>query len=395
MLRVAIVGCGISGPAAALFLKRLDAEITVFDKVEHLRPIGAGFLLQPAGLNVLDALGLASSLIQKGAPIAALHGINHKGKLVLDLRYSDLVDYHMGLGMHRAVLYAEFYKAIQAHDIHLVHPCQVIQIEERAEQIFLRDNLEHQHGPYDCVIIADGTHSKLRYCVHDHIKIKPYAWGALWSIFKDSSGHFQDILEQRYRSTGIMAGVLPIASEDQSPLCSFFWSLKLSNWVQWKCTPFHLWQEQILAFWPELESLFDACYTQDHFALATYSDIRMYPWHRDRIVVIGDAAHGMSPQLGQGANLSLIDAQVLFECMSHYPVKEAFKQYSQKRKAQINYYQAASHFVTPWFQSSSRTMGFMRDLLHGLFCKTPIIRQQMLLTLACMKTGYWTSMPLD
>ena len=58
MLRIAVIGCGIAGPAAALFLRRLDAEVTVFDKVPNLCPVGAGFLLQPAGLDVLNQLKL-------------------------------------------------------------------------------------------------------------------------------------------------------------------------------------------------------------------------------------------------------------------------------------------------------------------------------------------------
>ena len=111
--------------------------------------------------------------------------------------------------------------------------------------------------------------------------------------------------------------------------------------------------------------------------------------------MIGDAAHGMSPQLGQGANLGLIDAKVLFECIKNFSIPEALAQYSLARKAQLRYYQQASRFVTPWFQSSSSSMGILRDLVHGMLCKTPIIKQQMLLTLACMKTGYFKSTALD
>jgi 2-polyprenyl-6-methoxyphenol hydroxylase-like FAD-dependent oxidoreductase len=395
MLKIGIIGCGIAGPAAALFLRSLDAEITIFDKVSDLKPIGAGFLLQPAGLDVLNHLGLAEELIDKGALIEGLYGKNHRGKTVLDLRYRDLVPYHMGLGMHRAVLYEALLNKMKALHITIKNPCKITHIENSTTHVILKDEQGHSFGPFDCVIIADGSNSTLRTQVLNHIKCMPYEWGALWAIAIDKEQQFNTILEQVYQGTEKMAGILPMGYQEQQLLLSFFWSMKRSQFNAWKNTPFSVWKEQVIQLWPKLTPLFDQFNSHDQFALASYSDIRVYPWHNKRVVVIGDAAHGMSPQLGQGANLSLIDAKVLFECLSKEPVQDALTTYTQTRKSQLNFYQTANHFVTPWFQSSHFMMGFLRDLLHGTFCKTPILKKQMLLTLACMKTGYFSSTPLN
>ena len=395
MLKIAVVGCGIAGPPAAIFLKFLNAEITVFDKVEHLKPVGAGFLLQPAGLDVLNTLGIAKPLVKRGASIVGICGKNHKDKVVLDLSYPDLVSHHMGLGIHRAVLYEELSRKMTESNIRIINSCEISTLENNEDDAWLTDSNGNRYGPYDCIIIADGTRSHLRASLPSKINVKPYEWGALWAICKDRGHQFNNVLEQVYKHTEIMAGILPMGFEDEQLYISFFWSLQRSQFNSWLKTPFPIWKKQVIDIWPKLAPLFEQLTSHKDFAFASYADVKMYPWHHKRTVIIGDAAHGMSPQLGQGANLGLIDAKILYECLSQYPVHQALALYTHRRKAQLKFYQTASRFVTPWFQSSSQMMGKFRDMFHGAFCRTPILRHQMLLTLACMKTGYLTSTPLD
>ncbi|MEO1293636.1 MAG: FAD-dependent oxidoreductase, partial [Pseudomonadota bacterium] len=88
-MQIGIVGCGIAGMAAALFLARQGHAVTLFERFERARPLGAGFLLQPTGMGVLASLGLLPQILSKGAPIDRLHGRTTGGHLVCDLRYAD------------------------------------------------------------------------------------------------------------------------------------------------------------------------------------------------------------------------------------------------------------------------------------------------------------------
>jgi 2-polyprenyl-6-methoxyphenol hydroxylase-like FAD-dependent oxidoreductase len=80
------------------------------------------------------------------------------------------------------------------------------------------------------------------------------------------------------------------------------------------------------------------------------------------VLVMGDAAHGTSPQLGQGANLALIDAVTIAHCVRvARDADAALVLYERMRRAHVAYYQLTSRALTPAFQSHSRVMAWLRD----------------------------------
>src|SRR5690349_7764580 len=104
-MRIAIVGYRVAGIAAAIFLRRQGHEITHFEQAEDPSPIGAGFLLQPTGLAVLDALGLREAALACGAKIAQIIGGDRRGRPILNLRYGALAPESFGLGIQRGSLF--------------------------------------------------------------------------------------------------------------------------------------------------------------------------------------------------------------------------------------------------------------------------------------------------
>ena len=88
--QVDIVGYGTGGQAAALALARAGHQIQVFERVPDPGPVGAGFLLQPTGLQALWRLGLLEAACALGAPVARLHGETAEGRAVMDMRYAGL-----------------------------------------------------------------------------------------------------------------------------------------------------------------------------------------------------------------------------------------------------------------------------------------------------------------
>ena len=128
--RVAIVGSGTAGAATALFLSRLGHEVTLFEKVEHPAAIGAGIMLQPSGMRVLQELGLENDILQLGAIVERLHATTSRGKVVLDLHYRDLAKEHYGVGLHRGVLFQTLYNGVQAQPINIETGADICEITE-------------------------------------------------------------------------------------------------------------------------------------------------------------------------------------------------------------------------------------------------------------------------
>lgn len=135
----------------------------------------------------------------------------------------------------------------------------------------------------------------------------------------------------------------------------------------------------------------DQFQTVDDLTFAQYSDTIMSQWHADRLVFIGDSAHCTSPQLGQGANLGLIDALTLAACVREgEAVNHGIAAFTKRRKDHVGFYQMASRWLTPFFQSDLAAAGWLRDRTFGWLCRTPYVRTEMLRTLSGIKTGLFT-----
>ena len=129
---------------------------------------------------------------------------------------------------------------------------------------------------------------------------------------------------------------------------------------------------------------------------ASYRHVSLPRWNAGPVLFIGDAAHGTSPQLGQGANLGLVDAHTLATVLSNSPdLLSAFLLFERRRDSTVRYYRQASHLLTPFFQSRLAPLGWLRDAFMGWACHVPGVRPLMGSTLAGTRRGWLSSSPLD
>ncbi|MGB2060655.1 MAG: FAD-dependent oxidoreductase, partial [Alcanivorax sp.] len=125
---------------------------------------------------------------------------------------------------------------------------------------------------------------------------------------------------------------------------------------------------------------------QDQLLPATYRDVIMHRWGENRLGIIGDAAHAMSPQLGQGANMALLDARAIGQAVAESDAwPQVWRHYHRQREPQIRFYQRMSRWLTPAFQSHSRTVSRGRDLFFPVMERVPWLRIQMVKTVAGLK----------
>ena len=143
---------------------------------------------------------------------------------------------------------------------------------------------------------------------------------------------------------------------------------------------------------PEAESFLQQVESHEQLKIAKYHDVIMPYWHCERAAVLGDAAHALSPQLGQGVNLALQDAQCLANCMEEASdLSAALANYSKRRKRQVKFYQFATRSLTPFFQSDLDGLAVLRDFAFPIATKSKWIRKQMTLSMAGYKDGIFSS----
>ncbi len=394
-LNTAVIGCGIGGQAAALFLSRAGHQVTVFEGFATPKALGAGLLLQPTGQAILDKLGLLGEILGAGARVERLYGTNRAGRDVLDLSYADENTDWFGIGIHRGVLFSALHDEVSRSGIHLCTDSQVLSFTQDGSQAIL-ELADRSQGGFDLVVVAEGGSLRLPPNIWVRSKSVPYPWGALWTLCPDPEGRFPHTLRQYYDRASVMIGVLPIGHNPSdpsgSPNVSFFWSLKAAELQRWRGNDLDSWKDDVRRYWPEADYLLCSITSDEQLLPATYRDNVMWPWNVGRVVYIGDAAHCTSPQLGQGANLALVDAYVLSETLTGRratpeTIPRALTDYSRRRRDHISYYQLASRLLTPFFQSEGRALAVLRDAFLGPFCRFPPTRSFMVRTLAGVHKG--------
>src|SRR5262249_5751419 len=139
------------------------------------------------------------------------------------------------------------------------------------------------------------------------------------------------------------------------PVVSMFWSIRADRVDAWRAEGLERWRKRVLALEPRAEPILATLSDLRTVLFSRYRDVAMYPWHGDRIVFIGDAAHATSPQLGQGANLALVDAMTLADVFAaEASVDAALARYTRERRRHLAFYQFATRALTPFFQGDSR-----------------------------------------
>lgn len=361
---IAVAGCGPAGLAAAL-LARDGHSVRLFEEFEAPRPIGSGLMLQPTGLAVLRRLGLAEAAIAAGARIERLFGlVRPSGRKVLDVRYEWLAGGLFGVGIHRAALFELLYEAVRGAGV----PIETSRLVAGTETTAGRRRLVFADGrrsdAFDLVVDCLGATSPLS------ASGRPLAYGALWASLDWPAGSAFDgaALEQRYRRANRMVGVLPVGKPPGAaqPQAAYFWLLRGDGYEAWRREGLEAWKAEALELWPETAPLLDQIDSTDRLTFARYAHRTHRSPAEPALIHIGDSWHSTSPQLGQGANMALLDAWALAVALGEEDgVADALARAVRLRRSHVRLFQALSALFTPAYQSDSRLLPLLRDRLVG------------------------------
>jgi 2-polyprenyl-6-methoxyphenol hydroxylase-like FAD-dependent oxidoreductase len=308
---------------------------------------------------VLNALGVGERALGYGEVIHRMQGYEAASKRkVLNVTYDGGKHRRFGLAMHRASLFDCVYHAAQTAGATLISATAISGTTLTNNARFLQAG-DTSLGPFDQVIDATGVDSVL-----SPLRATTLPYGALWGVVDTpKSAVTPHTLAQIYRKASTMVGILPVGTlpGNATHKTALFWSLPHDGYDQWRANPFEHWQAQAALLWPAFAPYAAQLQSRDALTMARYSHGTLRTPIADRLVFIGDAAHRTSPQLGQGANMALLDAMALADNLRHQPIDAALQSYALARRWHVRTYQLMSQVFTPFYQSDSTVLRVTRE----------------------------------
>ncbi len=321
-LRVIVVGGAIGGCTTALLLARAGAHVTVVERVAHPRAVGAGIAIAANGQAVLDGLGLAPAL--EHAPLVR-NGrvVDGRGRVLLEPMQA-MPPMRM---LRRATLSTVLLDAIAAEPrITARFGSEVLAVNADGH-LRARSPEGEIELSADLIVAADGAHSAVRAALDFGARVSeegiPYVRALV------PAGLARE--EEAWTAAGIFGsfavdhGTYVYASAGTTPLRSAVAARDLEAF-----------RDAWARAYPAARALLVPLKRWDELLLNTVVQVHCARWSVGRVTLLGDAAHAMAPNLGQGANSAMVDAAVLVESLRrHDDLPDALRAYEARRRPAV------------------------------------------------------------
>jgi 2-polyprenyl-6-methoxyphenol hydroxylase-like FAD-dependent oxidoreductase len=325
--RVIIVGAGIGGAALAAALQRLGLAALVLERAPRLGEVGAGLGILPNAVRALDALGVSRKLYTNAGPFRRFRICNQHGAELREIDFEAAFRRISGAGyvLHRAALHAAILERVDPETLRTGACVTAIEQDDAGVRVHVEGEATPISG--DLLVGADGLQSVVRrYVLGDGPP--RYAGETI----------FRGIAEADLDPPDVCREVLGAGQR------AAFYDMGAGRCYWWATSPFPegtriaeaergAYLEERFARWPfGLPALF----ARTPSARILQNDIFDRPpaprWHRRRVVLLGDAAHPTTPNLGQGACLAIEDAVVLARAVARSDdCERAFSHYYRVR----------------------------------------------------------------
>ena len=372
MESIAILGGGIGGLCTAIGLQQAGYEVTIYEGAPELKALGAGLVLSVNSILALRQLGLDEVVQSVGYAFEQVTLLDQQGRPINQTDMQSVATLYgaSNFSVHRADLQAVLVSQLAPDTLHIGKKC--VDVDQSKNQVTLLFEDGHR-ATANALIAFDGIHSVVRQKYLPQVTLR-YAGYTCWrAVVPYSFHHYPKRFSETWGRRGRF-GIVPLTDH------RVYWfatlnanrnDARLRDYtvadLQHNFRNYHAPITDILTHTAEGQLLWND--------ILDFKPIKHYAF--GSVVLAGDAAHAMTPNMGQGAGMAIEDAAVLTECLTHYAqVNEAFHRFEQRRKKRVSSIVNGSFQLGRIAQLSHPGLAALRN---GLFRMIPerISRQQM------------------
>jgi 2-polyprenyl-6-methoxyphenol hydroxylase-like FAD-dependent oxidoreductase len=322
-LDIVVVGAALGGATASLLLARAGARVTLLEKVGAPTAVGAGIAVAENGLAVLEALGLRAELARLGTPVEAARVVDEGGRTLLQPRGPQ----PRALMLRRSDLYGLLLAAVRAENrITLRLDAEALRADADGV-VAMATPLGETTLRADLVLGADGVHSRVR------------EGGDFGAVVRRTGVRYARVLvpaglargEEAWTRLGLFGsfalrdGTYAFASADGPTADLLGRRGELGAWKR-------AWAR---AYAPAADIL-ASVESWDQLVINEVIRVDCRRFFDGRLVLLGDAAHAMAPNVGQGGNSAIVDAAVLTAALREgESLAEALRGYDARRRSAV------------------------------------------------------------
>jgi 2-polyprenyl-6-methoxyphenol hydroxylase-like FAD-dependent oxidoreductase len=360
--KILIIGGGIAGLTTALSLQQKNIDFTVFEAVEDIKAVGAGITLAGNAMRVLGKIGIADEVKKRGHLIYSMIIEDESGKPISVMDAEKLSREHGldNVAIHRAELHQALLRNIPVDKI--VTGKKAVNFEEHAQgiTIYFQDGTKAEGK---AAIIADGINSAIRKKLLPDVSPR-YSGYTCWRGGVENKWNLKQHAVETWGRNGRF-GYVPIGNNQV-----YWFACKNASFQDETMKKFQI--KDLVENFKNYSSPIPQMIANTREQDLIWNDIidlkPISKFAYGRIVLLGDAAHATTPNLGQGAGMAMEDAMVVAEELAkrHDDVVQAFKQFEQRRLARVNYIVNTSFSIGKVAQLENIMLTKLRNILFRI-----------------------------
>lgn len=335
--KVIIIGAGLGGLTAALALEKRGHRVEVYEQAPHLGEIGAGITLAPNATRVLDAVGLEKE-IEAVSTVPTRQGVRHykTGEILVKTERKENSKDRYGAAYyqtHRADVHKILVDAARARGIAMQTAKKAVSVSQSDAHATVQF-ADGTSASGDVVVAADGVKSVIRdtlFSPEPPVFSGYLAWRAVLPMERLPSVSLEPPSDSSI-GPGRLFARYPLRD---FTLLNVVGIAAVEGWHDegWSISSTREEMQAAFAeYHPEAQTIMAAIRPGELFKWGIFQHKPLKTWVNGRVTVLGDAAHAMTPFMGQGAAMAIEDAMVLARCLTDFAdLDDALLRYERAR----------------------------------------------------------------